>query len=95
MPDVPNFEPNDVRPKISNFPLPNLNQQDVEPPNVPNKEEEVPILEQIDSILGEQVKIKKPKTEIDPTLGKCFDKTPEIFDDNFTEKNENQRELSV
>ena len=33
----PNFAENNIRPEVSNFPLPNLNQQNIEPSNVPNK----------------------------------------------------------
>ena len=38
---------------MGNVPLPNLNQQNIVPPNVPNKEEKHPILQQIDKIVSE------------------------------------------
>ena len=76
--DVPNFEPNNIQPEISNFHLSNLSQQNIKPPNVSNKEEEDPILQQIDNVLSEQVKIKTPETEIGPNLGKCFDMAPDF-----------------
>ena len=80
---------------IGNSPLPNLNQQNIVPPNASNKEEENPILQQIDDILSEQVRTKNSKTKIDPNLLKFFDKVPKIFDHKFTEENKNQRKLNV
>ena len=96
LPDVPNFEPINVHPEISNFSLPNSSQQNLEPPNVDilKRKEENPSLQQIDIILGKQVKIKKPKTEIDPNLGNFLIRQLKFLM-IISLKNENQRELNA
>ena len=44
------------------------------------------ILRQIDSVLGQQVKVRPPKVEIDSNLSSVFKKNTQILDDSYLEK---------
>ena len=53
------------------------------------------ILRQIDSILGQQVKVRPPKVEIDSNLSSVFKKNTQILDDSYLEKKIEENDLNL
>ena len=53
------------------------------------------ILRQIDSVLGQQVKIRPPKVEIDSNLSSVFKKSTQILDDSYLEKKIEENDLNL
>ena len=53
------------------------------------------ILRQIDSVLGEQVKVRPPKVEIDSNLSSVFKKNTQILDDSYLEKKIEENDLNL
>ena len=53
------------------------------------------ILRQIDSVLGQQVKVRPPKVEIDSILSSVFKKNTQILDDSYLEKKIEENDLNL
>ena len=53
------------------------------------------ILRQIDSVLGQQVKVRPPKVEIDSNLSSVFKKNTQILDDSYLEKKIEENDLNL
>ena len=53
------------------------------------------ILRQIDLVLGEQVKVRPPKVEIDSNLSSVFKKNTQILDDSYLEKKIEENDLNL